>query len=192
MKANAKKVGKRIKMLRLNNELTLKELGKNLSLSISTINSWERGISLPRKETLSLLANFFNVDENWLLFGSVEEYLTDIIEFYNLENQISKEEAFNFKKYLVEVGYIVGNLNELRFYAKEHLPILAESISVELEKEIKKKISLHNIGNMYPIIQEEIMQEKILPLLQMLLSDKNKETNKKMIENYLLKMLLNE
>src|SRR5690625_2146773 len=101
MKANAKKVGKRIKMLRQKNNLTLKGLEKELSIPFSTINSWERGVSVPRKKTLIKISNFFNVDENWLMYGSIVEYLTDVIKYYGLEEQINDKDMIDFINLLI-------------------------------------------------------------------------------------------
>src|SRR5690625_3368850 len=190
VKANAKKVGKRIKTLRQQNKLTLKELGEKLSIAISTINSWERGVSVPRKKTLIKISNFFNVDENWLMYGSIVEYLTDVIKYYGLEEQINDKDMIDFINLLIAEKYTVGNLKELLFYAKKHLPILEKGIIVQTEKKVKNKKSLQNIGNMYPIIREAIMQERILPLLQILLTDKDKLANQEIIEDHLYSLLL--
>jgi len=190
MKANAKKVGKRIKMLRQKNNLTLKGLEKELSIPFSTINSWERGVCLPRNETSLALSTFFNVDKNWLLYGSVKEYLTDVIKYYGLEEQINDKDMIDFINLLIAEKYTVGNLKELLFYAKKHLPILEKGIIVQTEKKVKNKKSLQNIGNMYPIIREAIMQERILPLLQILLTDKDKLANQEIIEDHLYSLLL--
>src|SRR5699024_2824387 len=147
--------GMRIKKLREGKRLTLKELGKEISISPSTINTWERGVAVPRKNATTILSNYFNVDESWLLFGSIEEYLTDVIAHYDLDEQISIDDTINFIEFLTEEEYTVGNLNDLRFYAKKHLPILEEAINIHFEKKVQNKMSLHNIGNMYPIVKEE-------------------------------------
>ena len=56
-----------LKSLRLSNKLTQDELSKKLKISRSTIGMYENGSRQPDFETLELIADFFNVDIDFLL-----------------------------------------------------------------------------------------------------------------------------
>ena len=57
----------RLKDLRLSKNYTRKELSHLIGISESSINMYERGEREPGFETLELIADFFNVDMNYLL-----------------------------------------------------------------------------------------------------------------------------
>lgn len=60
-------VGQRIKSLREQNDITQYELGKELSLSKTTISHYENDSRTPPIETLIQLADFFKVDLDYIL-----------------------------------------------------------------------------------------------------------------------------
>lgn len=57
----------RLKELRLSKRLTLEQLGIKLGLSKSSINMYERGEREPSFENLEAIADYFNVDLDYLL-----------------------------------------------------------------------------------------------------------------------------
>ncbi len=57
----------RLKELRLENELSAKELGKILGVRDTTILRWEKGIILPSIEHLYNIAKYFNVSADYLI-----------------------------------------------------------------------------------------------------------------------------
>ena len=57
----------RLRELRLNKGLSQKELGERLGLHNSTISMYERGEREPDFDTLDLIADYFNVDVQYLL-----------------------------------------------------------------------------------------------------------------------------
>ena len=57
----------RLKELRLENNLTVEELAKEVSNSRANISRYERGLTEPKLETWELLANYFNVDPEYLV-----------------------------------------------------------------------------------------------------------------------------
>lgn len=59
--------GKRIRELRLKNNLTLEELGKLIGKPKQTINNWEMFVSTPPLETLWKLADYFDVSLDYLV-----------------------------------------------------------------------------------------------------------------------------
>ena len=56
-----------LKSLRTSHSLTQDELSKSLKISRSTIGMYESGAREPDFETLELIADFFNVDTDYLL-----------------------------------------------------------------------------------------------------------------------------
>jgi len=62
-------VGARIKQLRKAREMTLREIGFQLSVAANTVNRWERGESAPTRSNLISLSDLFAVDPSWLMFG---------------------------------------------------------------------------------------------------------------------------
>ena len=57
----------RLKELRIGSELTIRELADFLKISKSSINMYERGEREPNIATLEAIADFFNVDMDYLL-----------------------------------------------------------------------------------------------------------------------------
>jgi len=56
-----------LKKLRLQDNLTQAELADKLKISKSSVSMYENGAREPDFETLELIADFFNVDMNYLL-----------------------------------------------------------------------------------------------------------------------------
>ena len=57
----------RLKELRLERGLTLKDVSKDLQIPINTLSNYERGDREPKLETWELLADFFDVDQEYLV-----------------------------------------------------------------------------------------------------------------------------
>ena len=56
----------RLKKLRIQNDISQKELAESLHLSKGVISSYESGKSLPNCQTLILIAHFFNVSIDYI------------------------------------------------------------------------------------------------------------------------------
>lgn len=63
-------VGQRIKSLRKKHKKTQADVGKFCGVSDVTVGYWEKDINEPKSESLILLAKFFNVGVNYILYGS--------------------------------------------------------------------------------------------------------------------------
>lgn len=61
------KFEERLKALRLSKDLSQMDLAKQLKISKSSINMYERGEREPGLETLEAMADYFNVDLDYLL-----------------------------------------------------------------------------------------------------------------------------
>ena len=60
-------IAETIKKLRIEKNLTIRELANELDVSYSSIGMYEQGRRQPNYETLEKIADFFNVDMNFLL-----------------------------------------------------------------------------------------------------------------------------
>ncbi|HBC4464417.1 helix-turn-helix domain-containing protein [Enterococcus faecalis] len=81
MKPNKKKVGERIREIRTNLGYSMEEFGKLLGDSPrSSVNNWEKGVSLPKKDKLEKIALLGNMMTDQVLYGRADEYLYDLIE----------------------------------------------------------------------------------------------------------------
>lgn len=81
MKPNKKKVGDRIREIRTNLGYSMEEFGKLLGDSPrSSVNNWEKGVSLPKKDKLEKIALLGNRMPDQVLYGKADEYLYDLIE----------------------------------------------------------------------------------------------------------------
>lgn len=92
--------GKRLRALRKEQKLTMKEFGEKFSLAESTISGYENGNRKPDMDILSKFADFFNVSTDYLL-GRTDEIKTSTGSFDALTeiNKLIKEfgiEDFGF------------------------------------------------------------------------------------------------
>lgn len=90
-------IGKKIKHLRLINEMTQEDVANQLFISRQVISKWELGKSLPDLTNLLALSNLFNV--------SIDSLLK---EDSNLQNQIIKQS--NYKRYLIIAAIYIYSL----------------------------------------------------------------------------------
>jgi len=113
-----KKFNNILKSLRIREGLTQDDLAKKLGVSRSTISMYERGEREPELEVLEAIADFFNVDMNYLTGKQTqEEYYADlqirqiaqeIFEdkdmrlLFDLKKSAKGEELMNYARYLKE------------------------------------------------------------------------------------------
>lgn len=72
-------VGKRIRMVKKELEVSFAELGKRLGLSKSTINSYAQGYTLAPAEVIEQLAKITGKSVAWFYFGEMEDYIRDYL-----------------------------------------------------------------------------------------------------------------
>ena len=75
MKPDKKEVGKRIKMVKEELNVSLTELGGRLGLSKSRMNTYVQGYSLATVEVLEALSKFSGKTVGWFYFGDMEDYI---------------------------------------------------------------------------------------------------------------------
>lgn len=96
MEIDKKGVGLRLAKSRKEKNLTLNDVASFLSVSgKTTVNAWEKGRSYPKKH-IKELAKLYGIDENYLKFGSLNEYVKQILfdEF--------KKDTSNVKTWIFE------------------------------------------------------------------------------------------
>ena len=81
MKQNKKKVGERIREIRTNLGYSMDEFGSLLGDSPrSSVNNWEKGVSIPKRDKLEKIAILGNMLPDQILYGRADEYLYDLID----------------------------------------------------------------------------------------------------------------
>ena len=106
------KFNERLKLLRRESGLSQQDFAKQLGTSKSSVNMYERGEREPGIETLEAIADYFNVDMDYLLgksdHRSKSAWLEDIdnsIDLDILRSQVKFENLFPIEKELyVEAG----------------------------------------------------------------------------------------
>lgn len=100
----------RFKDLRMSQSLTQDELSKKLKISKSAISMYENGNREPDFETLELIADYFNVDMNYLLgtTNSTKRILSQnqhtLLSLYDQLNDEGQEIVLTTTKGLVRSG----------------------------------------------------------------------------------------
>lgn len=105
----------RLKQLRKEKDITLKEMSKVVGINISTISNYENGYSIPKPDKLKVLAEFYNVSESYLLgysnFKNGTEYYNrkvkqideDEEKEYDEEESNYDDEYFEQKRFIISV-----------------------------------------------------------------------------------------
>lgn len=112
----------RVKELRMSRKLSQQELADYLKISKSSVNMYERGEREPGLDMLETIADFFNVDMDYLMGKSnmPHRYLVQSIEKLTVEEQqlitIYKNLNAEGRNQLIEQA---TNLSELAKYKKE-------------------------------------------------------------------------
>ena len=96
-----KELGERIRKLREDNRLSLRELGEQLDMDYSYLGRIERG-SVPSTKVINKIANFFDVEFSYLMGDKVE----------NPEKPLNIE-WYSFVKESERRGYSPEDLNKI-------------------------------------------------------------------------------
>lgn len=134
-------LGKRIKELRMENNLTQEELAEQLGVSFQAVSRWENDLTYPDITLLPILANMFGVSVDFLLDVDVkkkEAEINAIIEEYSAllnqgktdENLILLEEAikkypnsWEIKDALLHIYFTKGIDPDLKEYTDKSIKI---------------------------------------------------------------------
>ena len=66
-------IGKNIKNLRMQKDITQEQLAERLHVTRQAVSNWENGKTQPDVETLSMLAECFEISVEELIYGKKEE-----------------------------------------------------------------------------------------------------------------------
>lgn len=82
MEVDKKEVGQRIRSIRNSLNLSMEKFGQLIGdLPRSTVNNWERGMNLPKKETRERIAEVGHTTDQYLLYGDDEnQYILDLLK----------------------------------------------------------------------------------------------------------------
>lgn len=89
-------LGDRLIQLRNSKNLKQNQAAELIGISSVNLSRYEQGKRKPNRETLYLLADFYDVHPSYLLFGEENNYLDFL-------SDITEEEAMKLKEYLEEL-----------------------------------------------------------------------------------------
>lgn len=114
----------RIHKIRSDHKMNQEDFGKKISITKASVSRLESGINNPSEQTIKLICSEFNVNENWLLTGEGDPYITlkadktialsaallsqkdplfeSIVEVYSKLNDIQKNVIINVMEDLVK------------------------------------------------------------------------------------------
>lgn len=98
------------------------DVARATGVSAESLSRYLKGLRFPRGETLIVLANFFNVDPNWLLTGEKAERRDRDYDFLVFENK-------NLKKFLEEKQEKISLLEKLVKLSDDKINLLEQKIS---------------------------------------------------------------
>ena len=108
------KFNERLRLLRKEAGLSQQEFAKQIGMSKSSVNMYERGEREPGFETLECIADYFNVDMNYLLGKSDIRNTLTMNNMYNRIYNLCQEKGISVGKMCNELGISRGNLTELK------------------------------------------------------------------------------
>lgn len=88
-----KRVGKRIKEIRINQGLTLEKFGALVNATRSDVYRWEQGCHLPNKNRLKVIAMKGGIEVTELLQSTGQEAIKDIVEIFKSLKREEKEDC---------------------------------------------------------------------------------------------------
>lgn len=131
-----------LKELRTSHNLTQDGLAKKLKISRSTVGMYEKGAREPDFETLELIADFFNVDTDYLLGRTTKttyiptfQYQTageeTLVLSYRELNDINKKKSVTYTKNLLSTQRMEDEL--LAAHERTDIEITPEGIQNDLD-----------------------------------------------------------
>ncbi len=125
-------VGQRLKSIRTTLNLSQREFARGLEISTASICNIESGKGLPRHDAIYNLAAKFNVNINFLLHGTGEMFIRDVLK--------QRIESGEFKPY---TGFLKEFLNYTRASSVVRYEMMNYSWKYVIENEglIEKEIS---------------------------------------------------
>lgn len=157
------KVGQRIRLIRLEKQLTLSEFGNLLDVKKSAVNNWEKGRNLPTKRKLEKIALLGNTSVDYILNGTsinkIFEYLKNLLLLKVPNKDYLSDELCSYVDYREQhskyLKYSIdkkenSELNERRTKVLEDV---AKMVLNHLEN---KEITMENIDSILPYVFDDI------------------------------------
>ncbi len=154
-------IGRRIRTIRQNKGMTLKEFGKLFGTSKSIVYRWENGTSLPNAERLQAISKIAEISTTTLLYGSIKERISKVLYKLSLEDKQYKNidiKSFTRSIYhslpSTEISqkdlenYIKKDLDE--WFSKEQTPTFDDLTSI---------LEFHS-KTVYPVLNEKLKETK--------------------------------
>ena len=175
----------RLKELRKESNLTLKQLGKLTGLSEQAISHYENGIRLPKFEIISELAATLEVSVDYLSGNSDKKYSDYIFpDRYALDEILDSVEDLDNKTINENIGFILDSLyGTIKFSSTEDIIILSNYLRLFLEY---VKDSYVKQNNLDPIQGTEIIKDNntIKQFLKLIDSIKKLDYQKRKVSEF--------
>ena len=175
----------RLKELRKESNLTLKQLGKLTGLSEQAISHYENGIRLPKFEIISELAATLEVSVDYLSGNSDKKYRDYIFpDRYALDEILDSVEDLDNKTINENIGFILDSLyGTIKFSSTEDIIILSKYLRLFLEY---VKDSYVKQNNLDPIQGTEIIKDNntIKQFLKLIDSIKKLDYQKRKVSEF--------
>lgn len=128
MKIDKKEIGHRINTIRKNMNYSMEEFGRQIgNAPKGTVNGWEKGLNLPNKARLDLIALMGNISVDELIYGSFENYVSNLIAD-STRLRLDETILINFCSYLRKKGLSFRNdIEILKCFQSAFSPFLYES-----------------------------------------------------------------
>lgn len=139
------RVGERIFKIRNALNLTLEQFGnkRGINAERSNVSKWERGITLPNKQRLEIIAKKGNITVNKLLYGSINEFLennTNILIENSDYPYPSSFKSFNIKDGVIDYIEML-KFTENRIVAIDDIDEVVEVFYVYFNENIIYEVS---------------------------------------------------
>lgn len=170
-----KNISEKLKQLRVNSKCTLREFGKKIGVTHSSVSQWERGFSEPKTKHLLSISNAFDVSLEWLTDGvlvSVDkncerDELGCTVPFYSELSVAGGTGAVNVEHceqdLVVIPRYVLGNrkINNVvcvKVSGDSMFPVLPNNTVIAIDKADKKIVD----GKVYVFRTGDLVRVKLL------------------------------
>ncbi len=151
--------GERLKKLRIQHNLTLRELAEQINVSYSTLGNYERNVREPSYDMLKCIADFFSVDVGYLLgVNPCENASNNLVvkdlglseDSINVIKSINDTELLNTLSRLIAHKNFIPLLEYINIYQSEFSNLDTAQLSFEkfynsLSKHAKIMYAVENV-----------------------------------------------
>ncbi|MBC1227216.1 helix-turn-helix transcriptional regulator [Listeria booriae] len=167
MNINKDKVGERIKAIRKSLGYSMETFGKMISDSPrSSVNNWEKGKSIPRKDKLEKIAILGQTTVDNILYGSFQEYVHDLLD-QNLNIRVSEP----VEEILVSIiegekfsyGDDIKILKAAQFFIENMVPVNEEDyMRYEIASGLSELYIGYNMGDEEAMVFMDVDREQAI------------------------------